>query len=540
MDSMNRAFSSAPFVVLCAIAVAAPVAISFRLAEWQGHQDEIAQQRDLAAGLVRRADATNLQIIDAFKQLKSRPDIAPCTATDIARMQKIALASTYLKGVAYLDGDRILCSSIGPQNDSFALGKADFVTRKGAEVWPSAPLPFAPETRFFVLKSGHYAVITHQEMTIDVLADTEDMHMGIFTLPSALPLFVRGYIAPNWLKRLGDKGEVSFMDGDYLVAVRRSEQFDLASISAIPAKYARAYVFKFMLLFLPAGLAMGLVLAGVIVLSVRRRMSLNSEMQAALRRNEFYLVYQPIMDLRSGHCVGAEALLRWRRLGRHPVGPDVFIPVAEQSGLIRRLTACVLDMVGKEVQPLLSRNSDFHIGINLSYIDLQAKETMEQVMKMVVDAGIAPGNIMVEATERGLLNAEPTRDIVRAYRDNGLRVAIDDFGTGYSSLSYLANFDFDYLKIDKSFVDTLGTDAATSNVALHIIEMSKSLKLDMIAEGVESEVQAQILRECGVQYAQGWLFARPMPMADLIRFVTANNKQPALPFAIQQAMFAAS
>lgn len=537
---MNRAVSSALLVALCAIAIAVPVALSIRLAEWQGHQDEMTQQRHLAAGLVRRADATNLQIIEAFKRLNSRADIAPCSTEDIARMQSIALASTYLKGVAYLDGDRVLCSSVGAQNSSFSLGKPDFVTLKGAEVWPATPLPFAPDTRFFVLKSGHYAIISHQETTIDVLTKTEDMRVGIFTLPTLLPLLVRGYIAPDWLQHLGDEAEVSFMDGGYLVAVRRSEQFSLAAISAVPVEYARASIAKFLLMFLPAGAGMGLALAGVIVLMARRRLSLNSEMQTALRRNEFHLVYQPVIDLRSGHCVGAEALLRWRRPGREPVGPDIFIPIAEQSGLIRRLTSRVLEMVGQEVQPLLEQHGDFHIGINLSYIDLQAEETTGQVMKMVTDAGIAPGNIMVEATERGLLNADTTRNIVRAFRDHGLRVAIDDFGTGYSSLSYLANFDLDYLKIDKSFVDTLGTDAATSNVALHIIEMSKSLKLDMIAEGVETAAQAEILRERGVQYAQGWLFAKPMPIVELMRFVAVNNKQPTLPFTAQQAMFATS
>jgi len=537
---MNRALSGALLASLCAIAIAVPVAISIRLAEWQGHQDEMTQQSHLAAGLARRADATSLQIGAAFKHLKQTAGTVPCSPQDIARMQKIALASTYLKGVAYVAGDRVLCSSIGAQGTGFSLGKPDFITSKGAEVWSATALPFAPDTRFFVLKNGHYAVISHQEMTIDVLAKTEDVHLGIFTLPAGQPLFVRGSIVPGWLQHLGDQSQVSFMDGDYLVAVQRSKQFDLASVSAIPASYARAHVLKFLLLFLPAGAGMGVALAGVIVLMARRRLSLNAELQTALRRNEFHMLYQPVIDLRTGHCVGAEALLRWRRLGKPAVGPDVFIPVAEQSGLIRRLTTRVLEMVGSEVQPLLARQGDFHIGINLSYIDLQAEETMGQVMDMVAKAGIEPGNIMVEATERGLLNAETTRNIVRAYRDSGLRVAIDDFGTGYSSLSYLANFDLDYLKIDKSFVDTLGTDAATSNVALHIIEMSKSLKLDMIAEGVETETQAEILRERGVQYAQGWLFAKPMPIMELMRFVAAQNRQPALPFAAQQAMFAAS
>jgi len=538
---MNRAISGALLAVLCVVAVAVPAAISVQLAKWQGRQDEMTQQRRIAASLQRRADATNDQIIAAFTQLRRLPPVPACSGADVARMQRIALGSTYLKGVARIDGDRILCSSFGGDGGGFSLGKPDFITPKGYAVWPSTPLPYAPGTRFFVLKSGNYAVVSHQELTIDVLARTQDTYLGIFTLPSALPLFVRGHVPAVWLRRLPNgSAETAFVDDGYLVAIRRSGRYDLASVSAIPVRYARAQVDKFLMMFLPAGAGMGLALAALIVLLVRRRRSLNAELQVALRRDEFYLVYQPIIDLASGRCVGAEALMRWRRLGKPQVGPDVFIPVAEQSGLIRRLTARLLEMAGREIPPLLARHPDFHIGINLSYIDLQAEDMMGQVMKMVEDAGIAPANIMVEATERGLLNADTTRNVVRAFRDKGLRVAIDDFGTGYSSLSYLANFDLDYLKIDKSFVDTLGTDAATSHVALHIIEMSKSLRLDMIAEGVETRAQAEILRERGVQYAQGWLFAKPMPIMELMRFVAANNRQPALPFAVQQPMFAAS
>jgi sensor c-di-GMP phosphodiesterase-like protein len=421
--------------------------------------------------------------------------------------------------------NQIICSSLGSQERGFSIGPPDFVTSLGAKIWRAATLPVAADHKFFVMEYKGYAAISHQELAIDVLAREGDIYLGIISLPSMITFSSHGKIKPEWLKRYKGESSLSFSDGEFLVAIQASDKYSVASLAAIPIRYADVYIDKFLLLFVPAGLALGIALAFVLVLMARRHLSLKSEIQAALRKREFFLLYQPVVDLRTGQCVGAEALLRWRRLARQPIGPDVFIPVAEQTGLIRRITAQVLEMVGQDVPAVIRAHPDFHIGINLSYLDLQAEGTMGLVMTMVQDAGIAPHNIMVEATERGLLNADVMRDIVRSYRDNGLGVAIDDFGTGYSSLSYLANFDLDYLKIDKSFVDTLGTDAATSHVALHIIEMSKSLKLDMIAEGVETEEQAKILRERGVQYAQGWLFAKPMPIADLMHFIASRNGQ---------------
>lgn len=173
-------------------------------------------------------------------------------------------------------------------------------------------------------------------------------------------------------------------------------------------------------------------------------------------------------------------------------------------------------MIGQDAQDLFKNHPYFHLDINLSAADLHSDDTLDLLNELLTKTNANPRNIVVEATERGFVNANVAQGLIAKMRERGVKVAIDDFGTGYSSLSYLESFSIDFLKIDKSFVDKIGTDAPASQVVMHIIQLAKALNMKMVAEGVETEAQAKFLRENGVQYAQGWLFGKPVAMDELM------------------------
>jgi sensor c-di-GMP phosphodiesterase-like protein len=299
-----------------------------------------------------------------------------------------------------------------------------------------------------------------------------------------------------------------------VVSIVRAEQADIAAVAAYPSSYIWQQLRPFLFIFIAFGLLCACGLAWAVSHISRLRLSLPSLLRRAAKRKEFFVEYQPIVDLATSRWVGAEALVRWRRDG-HVVRPDEFIPAAEQSGVITLITACVADIVAKDLSTLLKFDTNFFVAINLSGPDLLTADTVSLLRKVVDTSHARPCNLHVEATERCFLQADHSRWMIALIRSMGMPVAIDDFGTGYSSLSCLQTLGLDALKIDKAFVETIGTDGATSHVVPHIIEMAHSLELTMIAEGIETQAQVDFLLKRGVRFAQGWLFGKPMDLATL-------------------------
>lgn len=244
------------------------------------------------------------------------------------------------------------------------------------------------------------------------------------------------------------------------------------------------------------------------------RAAMINDLRGALLRNEFILFYQPIVDLQTGTIYKAEALLRWNHPKRGLVAPSEFVHLAEQSGLINEIGDWVFhSAVAQVAQWRKTLHQDFQISINKSPMQfLDVRHDPTDWVNYLRSNDLSGQAIVVEITEGLLLEASPkTAEHLLVFRDAGIQVAIDDFGTGYSALSYLKKFDIDYLKIDQSFVRNLCADSSDFVLCEAIIVMAHKLGLKVIAEGVETELQRDLLASVRCDYAQGYLFAKPLP-----------------------------
>ena len=242
------------------------------------------------------------------------------------------------------------------------------------------------------------------------------------------------------------------------------------------------------------------------------RQSLESGLRHALERREFVLHYQPKMNLDTQAIAGAEALIRWRQPGRGVVLPEKFIPVAEQSGFIVPIGRWVLREACRQIQSWLDAGPvPMPVAINISAVELRSKNFVRGVRAVLQDTGLDPRHLEFELTETALMqDPKSTVAVLRSLQEMGVRLALDDFGTGYSSLSYLKRFPIDALKIDKSFVRGLCTNPDDANIVSAVINMGKSFRLNVIAEGVETRQQFLKLRAQQCAEGQGYFFQAPV------------------------------
>ncbi len=259
---------------------------------------------------------------------------------------------------------------------------------------------------------------------------------------------------------------------------------------------------------------------------INQLFSMEKDLRLALERNEFYLYFQPQMNLTSRQFCGAEALIRWKHPEKGMISPAEFIPVAEETGQIIAVGEWVLRTVCTKIATWRKQGSPqlFPIAVNLSIRQLLQPEFTQLVTSLLQEYSIQPGELELEMTESIMLNdVQYAISFLAAMRNLGVRLAIDDFGTGYSSLSYLKKMPVHKLKIDQSFVRDIQTDPNDEAIVRSIINLAHQFNFSVIAEGIETSEQQEFLSAIGCDEVQGYFYAHPLPEDEFVRFVSDNN-----------------
>lgn len=256
----------------------------------------------------------------------------------------------------------------------------------------------------------------------------------------------------------------------------------------------------------------------------RNRTSLEDEIDEALRNNEFVAQYQPIIDVANGRVAGCEALIRWQKPNGKLMPPDLFVPIAEASGQIVPMTRLLMARIVADLTPMFGQNPDFYVSINLVAEHFENDQIIEDVREIFDQSNISTSNLVFEITERRPLNdLAEAANLVAALQGLGARVALDDAGTGHGGLAYIQDLGLDIIKIDRMFIEAIGTEAVSAPIVDALLELGQQLDMSIIAEGVETEAQFAYLRERGTPFIQGFLFSPPMPPQALARFVSSFN-----------------
>ncbi|KRP57992.1 EAL domain-containing protein [Pseudomonas trivialis] len=490
--------------VFCALV---PLALGVFILHWQAERTLKHNAVQAAQEAVRQFELMLDQTALATQALLPLAG-QPCDQTAQLALREQVTRGPFVRATTLSWQENMYCTSLFGSDHISRIDPADYVEGR---LWLMKGNPVTPDTALLVYRRvdgdrGAFASIDgyHLTNTLRLLSRHAQMVLQV---------------GPNWL---GDDGKAHatavpiFAVAPYHLA---SERYHLSVSAGMPA----GEVWRHMQARYPAMFSMVLffsVLAGLLAHSLQKRVSPPThELRRALGANEFLAYFQPVVRGDTREWAGCEVLMRWQHPKEGLVRPDLFIPLAEDCGLIVPMTRALLRQTAEQLAPHAGLlKPGFHIAVNITARHCRNLELVEDCRAFL--AAFPPGHVtlVLELTERELIEpTDITRRLFTALHELGVMIAIDDFGTGHSSLGYLRNFHVDYLKIDQSFVAMIGVDALSRHILDSIIELSAKLDLTIIAEGVETAEQHEYLTAHGVDFLQGYLFGRPLPGTEFIK-----------------------
>lgn len=517
----RRVRLTAAFIALAVVAAVAPIALCVLLARNDAGRRQHIDLQAFARRAAERVDLVSRQAAGVLAEILRLPD-RRCSPAYLASVRRISFTSRYVQDAGAFQDGAVICSALHgyPLQTPERLPASGWRDFSGLQYWVASGAPSdADHTAILIGLDGAYVAIDAQSY-VDVV-DQGDKGIAVLNSSNG-EMLASTEGADRVLMKAAWEQPDSDRNANYLFVVERASTTPLAIVVSAPKEQWFAASKARLTTWLGVGLLSGIALCGFVLRQLSHRLSLGWQLKQAVQRRNLEVHYQPIIRLDSGRCLGAEALVRWRCDGSW-VPPDLFIPLAERLGLLNQVTHQVLDIVVADLRYPLLRTPAFYVSLNASVDDLKDDHLLQVLNETLTGTGIHREQIRVEVTERSFMDLEAGREAIRALRDMGHPVYIDDFGTGYSSLSYLQHFEVDALKIDRSFVETIDEDPETNGLIPHIISMAHSLGIEIVAEGVEHEIQADYLRGAGAQYGQGWWFGKAMPLEELLHFIDNNG-----------------
>jgi sensor c-di-GMP phosphodiesterase-like protein len=473
--------------------------IELRALSQRGFERTLAVMTELHTGV------SNVQSLDG----------STCDPAVMTRLGKLVRNSLYLKSALIHLGSNRYCSEAGIIKRE--LQQPQFRTADGAEIWLYANNLYSARNNTLFYRRNGILLSTLHEHLLNIVTDNET-RMVLYD-PSSGNILAR-HPADTGLKP-SDVEELK-AEPDTAVVIWQDERTKVSLLATHRTASWQKLLLANIWPWTITALAFALLAGGLSYRQLGFRRQPAQQLKRAVHSKNFEVNYQPIVAIADGRCLGAECLIRWQDEGGHAVRPDYFVPIAEANGLIEAMTDIVLEKSIEELGDAL-RTGTFYLSINLSAGDMAKRRFYPLLRDSLTRAGLDPQRIAIEATERGFVDAERANAVIAEMRSAGHSILIDDFGTGYSSLSYLQKLAIDVIKIDKAFVDAINTESATSSVIVHIIAMAKQLGLKTVAEGIETEAQAEFLKTHGVDAGQGWYYSKPLTATQFRLFLENSH-----------------
>lgn len=479
---------------------------------WQLVLQHTTERLETLARLAsQRADKTFAQAAAALREL-NRSLLPPCSAEAIEEMRLVTINTAAVKAVGYVEEEVFVCSSWGLVGKGAQRWLTEFNTREGLGVSVNVR-PFRARAKpMLSLEDAAFNLLIEPEHFLET-ALSPDVSLALGT-PTGHWLGTPDTDFSQVLTRIHSEPHTALREG-YLYT--RMNHGNWQTVAAVGRESLVRDLWRELLMLMPLGLFLSGLWCWMVAHRVRAYLSPLSVLKRAVANNEFTAFYQPIIDLRSNRCVGAEALVRWIRSDGQCLSPDSFLPLAEKHGFIEPITDQVMAAICSDLGSYLRSDRSRHVSLNLCAADISNGRYLSVVSSALQGADIGPRQVWLEVTESALVDIEPARNNLRVSQARRHLIALDDFGTGYSSLQYLEQLPLDLIKIDKSFVKRVGEKRSCA-VTEHTIAIARRLGLMIVAEGIETREQLHFLRLHGVEFGQGWLFGKAMPAHEFVQF----------------------